>query len=836
MAMSSIWNDRLAEIWAPPSTSSPGVSGSGIVIGLRGVLTARHVIKSVASGESRDSVWARVRLPEPRAEQTWVPMSIAYEDKAWDLAVLQVQNDTPEAGAWVQPASKSPVAITTDGSCLFNCESVGFPAANSERPDPRNPDVHVRQSEHTIGNLLPRGYMGPQDLSPSTRPRRWFPMDVTSDIPDHYSQWSGMSGAGVVLSDGRLIGVVVCADEGRQTKRLFVVPLAEALAQSASFMKAMADTAGEPLIVEMRQAPTYRRLFYDGTLRKDGTPRYVKEINDLGELGVKRIDVETDPHYLPYVPRDDDQELIKRLHETVRERQMLLIVGGSASGKSRSAAHAVCEAYPDRRLLRPRENSLAEIVNNLALINWDPAVVWLDDVERYPDLPETLDRLLGIGSLALIGTIRRTVLEELTSPACRSPLKILSDQRKVQWVQWKGQWSSFELDRAANLVRNPLAQRAVRQGVSLSEWAVAGPDLITKLRVAYGDDNRPCRYALVRVVLDWHRTGLTCPIPQSIAASLVRNTYLPNVPATNDDMTDAERWATESVSVGGRRSCHSLLTRQQGGWKAHEYVEDNDRQMCKHDLPEAIWSFAISHATNAPNYDSLWRIVFTAHSMGQADIEQRAVETLVSSGDTNAESYRIGMGDDPLPFSTQTHEAHINEAASFMWDAMGKRPSDGDVNAGGVRETAKKYVVSLTELATKVSTPLESVIKELTPDQYYLRVRDLAHAISTHASQQSTTSPEADWVTAEIHVQAMLEGTTRAAPNLQAVHSFVGKILNLSSEKYLQFIEEDAYYRWKRTGMTWSATLEYWLESEREVLSKIRECFSSITEYFPFST
>ena len=44
--MGWIWDDRLAEVWAPP-----GKAGSGVVIGTCGVLTARHVIER--SGDRR---------------------------------------------------------------------------------------------------------------------------------------------------------------------------------------------------------------------------------------------------------------------------------------------------------------------------------------------------------------------------------------------------------------------------------------------------------------------------------------------------------------------------------------------------------------------------------------------------------------------------------------------------------------------------------------------------------------------------------------------------------------------------------------------------------------
>src|ERR1017187_4651493 len=125
--MGSIWDDRLAEVWAPP-----GKAGSGVVIGTCGVLTARHVIDAVATGAQTGPVLARViRRGSP---PVWVPMRIAGEDPAWDLAVLHVDQEAPEAGAWVRPVSGSPVVVTVGGSSERDCELVGFPDDEVQRP------------------------------------------------------------------------------------------------------------------------------------------------------------------------------------------------------------------------------------------------------------------------------------------------------------------------------------------------------------------------------------------------------------------------------------------------------------------------------------------------------------------------------------------------------------------------------------------------------------------------------------------------------------------------------------------------------------------------------
>ena len=85
--MGSVWDDRLAEVWA-----SPGRSGSGVLVGAFGVLTAWHVIRDVADGCPADGLQARVvRQGAPPA---WVPMRVLAHAEEWDLAVLGTEFDS----------------------------------------------------------------------------------------------------------------------------------------------------------------------------------------------------------------------------------------------------------------------------------------------------------------------------------------------------------------------------------------------------------------------------------------------------------------------------------------------------------------------------------------------------------------------------------------------------------------------------------------------------------------------------------------------------------------------------------------------------------------------
>jgi hypothetical protein len=853
-----IWVDRLAEVWAPT-----GRVGSGVVVGTCGVLTARHVVRAAANGPRADSV--RARVIRRRLRSPWVPMRLAGEDATWDLAVLRVDQESPEAAGWIRPASVSPVVVAVGASPARHCESVGFPNEDVHRLDPSDPSGWVRQSEQLTGTLLPMGQVWPPDLLSATLPREWMPLDAEGAVPEvppkgrgaregtpseDRSGWSGMSGAGVVLPDGRLAGIAVAADPRHQQRRLYVVPLASALAQSEKLATALADVAGAPVPVETLLAPRYRRLLHDDTLRPDGSPLCLDEVADLGVLGVKPADLLGEPAYLTYVPRDDDSRLRRKLQETEAARQMLLVVGDAGSGKTRSAAQAVRARCGSYRLLRPVPGQLAELVD-LPLADLVPAVVWLDDVEEYQHsaLAATLRRLLGAG-LVVVGTIRRAEYQELTraddSPAeLHNPVgEALSDERQVRLVGWRREWSPSERGRALDLLTNPSAREAVRNDVSLSVWVVAGQDLVRTLVSAREDREHPCRYALVRAVLDWHRTGLTGPIPWSVVVDLVNRAYVDRR-ASDEDLNEAVGWATRTLDVGGGRGHHSLLVRHQqtpavimsphDTLTANDYLEDDDRRRSLPPVPDATWSAAVA---NAPNSDALWSIAFTAHFESRVAVEQLAMEALARAGDVGAMVNlwlllrdrdqaearewlrRADVGDSHSTGDLWLPKAQsIGEVAYRLWEAEGRL--HGRVNLWVASE---KYVTRLVELATKVNAGLDDLMRVFSPEAYFRKVQDLAEAMSRRAgAQAAVTDPLDFWVAAERHLLAMLEGVAAAARTLQDAARHATKILELSNDDYLNAIENGAYRTWEGAGRPSGAGLAHWLETEQAILAGIRE-------------
>lgn len=621
--MPSIWDDRLAEVWA-----APGKAGAGVVVGRSAVLTARHVVEgALSSGE----IFAR-RVKPVSLVGDWVPMTVLAEDEEWDLAVLSVSNDATSAVLWTEPTSAQPVLARLGTSSEPGCEAVGFPQSQIQQSSPDG-DVTIRQTEQVYGTLLPAG-QAREPLAPDrTLPRRWLPFDVETATPGTADGWGGMSGAGVILPSARLVGIVVAADSASQQRRLYVVPLAEALAGSSSVADALRGASNSEIVIESPQATRNRAILEDGCLGSDGLPLRVGEAN-LDAFGVKPAEITGEPPFLEYVQRDYDNDLQTDIERARAAQQMLLVVGGSAGGKSRSAAEAARQLLGDHRLLCPRSAALAKLAD-LDRNELGQSVVWLDDVERYDELAfkDSITRLLGEG-VVVIGTIRRSVLEaRMPKGDLRNPMgDALMNANIVRQVPWATRWTEDELGRVEEHVTNASLLRWVTAGNSPSAWVVAGPALLGKLRLAEGDDDRPARFALVRGVLDWYRTGIEHPVPKATATGFVPLYVVGEVRSA--DLEDGFRWALEPVMGDSHRTAQALLSLDDGeSLTVHDYIQDVDNQIADQSVPAEVWTAAIGSATSD---DQLFAVGLSAAYEGNLGVGQNTWIPLAEAGDTGA--------------------------------------------------------------------------------------------------------------------------------------------------------------------------------------------------------
>jgi TPR repeat protein len=566
-------------------------------------------------------------------------MVVLARAKAWDVALLAVDHASDDAdprGTWLAPASPSPVAVQVGMAVESDCEAVGFPRAELRANADGGVSPGVRQSEQASGTLRPAG-QGKAPVSPDRKlPKRWLPLDADSSSPDEQQGWSGMSGAGVVLADGRLVGIVVAAEQAHQNRRLYVVPLADVISDCQTIADAFAELIGTPIAVESRHAPLWREVLKASSLGPDGLPLRVADA-PLEAFGVKRADVPGEPPYLPYTRRDDDDELLETLRQAIDQSRMMLVVGGSAAGKSRSSAEAARSLLAGHRLVVPTTIGFSRLLE-LSLDELGDLLVWLDDVERYEgrSLRDVLDQLLHSHSATAVGTIRRRELE-LRQPTAdiRDPLgEALAEKSLVLEVSWPTTWKEGELARLAAQISCPPLLEWIAKGGSPSAWVVAGPALLDRLRRAKDDDEHPWRYALVRAALDWYRTGLSQSLSEARAAALLPDTYLGD-PGQKQTLglEDALAWALAPV-IGAYQTAQSLLRRADtdDGLAVHDFVYDDDMQRPPH-IPEAIWLAALETAATP---DRRLAVSIAAFVQGNMSMARAGFLPLAELGDARA--------------------------------------------------------------------------------------------------------------------------------------------------------------------------------------------------------
>jgi hypothetical protein len=607
-----------------------------VVVGTTGVLTARHVVGDALAAKNGRVLCRVVRAGSVTTR--WVAMRVVWDAPEWDIALIAVNENAEGAERWLAPVSPDVVVVALGSVSEPGCEAVGFPQAAVQQGP--TPDERVRQTEQVRGPVLPLG-QGKRPVDPERDlPERWMPLDVETATPGTQAGWGGMSGAGVLLPDGRLIGLVVDAEAEHQQRRLYLVPLAAVLERAEGFTAALSGLTGRREVAEARQAPSYRAVLRPDSLTADGLPRPLGEVEELSVFGVKPADLPGESTYLDYVPRDGDAALREGLQDAIATRRMLLVVGASASGKSRSASRIAAELLPERRLVAPRPGSLAETIDLLATTR-ESALVWLDDAEQYADtgLRDSLDSLAQKAAV-VIGTIRRAELDALTASAdVRNPAgEALTDPKFVVRLDWKLAWSDEERSRLLERVKYPGLLEAVEHGTPAGVYCVAGPALVGKLNDARTDDEYPARYALLRTVLDWFRTGVGQPIPLALAVELTARVAAGEAPLESDEIEEALEWTTKGVQgfAIAHRTRQALLTVDHGAGliRVHDYLRDED-QRTHHEVPsDPIWAAALENAEPAGR----WTIGTSASHAGKTDIALEAMTSFAQAGYTDAMS------------------------------------------------------------------------------------------------------------------------------------------------------------------------------------------------------
>ena len=320
------------------------------------------------------------------------------------------------------------------------------------------------------------------------------------------------------------------------------------------------------------------------------------------------------PDLTAYVPRAHDARLRELLAAPVRP-VMVVLVGGSSTGKTRAAVEAVRECLPDWSLLRPAD--AAGLMSQLHSGAVSPrTVLWLNETQIFlrdwPDVASALrDLLAGDDPVAVIGTMWPEFWKELTSrPEAREQdvnhqdrELLLQDAERVDVPETFTGTDLAELRR--QLAADPrlaAAAEAARRDGKVIQVLAGGPELVQRHEHPADVGDR-FGNAVLTAAMDARRVGYETPIStpflEQAAPAYISSSDRAGTPGT---------WFATGLGHAAReiRGIAALTAqRDQPGfgpkdeYVLHDYLDQYARAARRGVLvPGAVWDALTVHALN----------------------------------------------------------------------------------------------------------------------------------------------------------------------------------------------------------------------------------------------
>ncbi|MEU5905476.1 hypothetical protein ABZ780_14005 [Micromonospora sp. NPDC047467] len=322
----------------------------------------------------------------------------------------------------------------------------------------------------------------------------------------------------------------------------------------------------------MVDTPDHSEEPTNGTV-KPGHPGQLIAVADcLAEhVGVhatsSELDEETRLRLPPYILRDHDRELRSKLRQLSSEGGLLVAVGASSTGKSRSIYEAVREVCFDWQLLLvDGADAIREVARNGIP---GKTVVWLDDTPtiRYlgpdgltrtdavrliqqTDGPVVVVDMLWPAAYQQISTIPQLGLEAQGGDIWRDAREVLSLAGHAI-IDIPDRFSAQEREQAARVASATGDRRLVRaladSQYGLTQHLAGAPQLITHWN--HGKISHPYGWAVLTAAIDIRRIGIRAPLTVQVLGAAAQ-AYLSGVQiadASSDWLQTALAHATKKL-------------------------------------------------------------------------------------------------------------------------------------------------------------------------------------------------------------------------------------------------------------------------------------------------
>ena len=410
-------------------------------------------------------------------------------------------------------------------------------------------------------------------------------------------------------------------------------------------------------------------------------PRHLDRLPQVREAESTQLRVHSAVMQVRYIERDVHQMVA----EALGPGWAVLLVGQSMAGKTRLAAQVVQQRFPQAPLLIPESGkALRDLVIDEGL-DVAGVVVWLDDLERFlgPDGLTTilLDRLTS-GKAILVATIRsgeRDKIYRSQDEKRPSGWEVLDrfehDEEGFTPVHVQRRNTGAELDRIRLAVTDPPILDAL-QHCGLAEFLGGGPVAVEKFE--HGETTEAVGYALVRVAVDWRRSGLTRAIPKPVLlTAALPSIYLavgPEEPRSQEALDQGLRWATEeineTVALLGRHFPDPAAPSVEAieAFEALDYLVDHITQNGAA-VPEQMWQVSLDQAQPTE-----WTNVgYAAYRSANLPVAEHAFGRAAEAGDKDAMTV-LGV--------LLQRRGKLDEAENWYRQAAEARDRDGMTHLG----------------------------------------------------------------------------------------------------------------------------------------------------------
>lgn len=396
-----------------------------------------------------------------------------------------------------------------------------------------------------------------------------------------------------------------------------------------------------------------------------GDPGVLASQADPRELGVHRAAPPpgTTTVALPALPlyyaRDHDHQLTDALQRAQRgESVFAVLVGESATGKTRALYEAVLAAAPHRRLIRP--HGVSELATLLESGQVSArTVLWLDEAQRFfygQDGSTAADLLAGLlarghGILAVGAIWERPYLQELTaqglSPDSHGAARALLTGPFTRLIRVPDRLTATQREDFRELNGrqrgDPRIEAALAAGAAdgrVIQHLTGGPELLDAY--LHGSLLFPSERALVVAAIDARRLGHRAPIPAELLAAAadgyLSSSERPGGPGWA--RTALEALASGSRADGSRTDCRTLTAltavrnrsgEPEAGFEPAHYL----LQHAHADRPRgaaALWQALPGHAAST----ELLNLARAASGCGFLQIALSLYRAAAEQGDTRA--------------------------------------------------------------------------------------------------------------------------------------------------------------------------------------------------------